>query len=144
MTIVTSHFQLHCLCYTLSPLSSSSPHCISEVMQGLSDSQLFGFHWNITSFPMVCDTVRFHKEHRNSNECSWTCSRLQNKLQLNAKVSSNRFHSGTKRTCRRHVLIDKNMDENGDRLTFSIISLINTLSVSSVMRFNKTAAVAFV
>jgi hypothetical protein len=42
------------------------------------------------------------------------------------------------------VLIDKNMDAIGDRLTFSIKSLINTSSVSSVMRFNKTAAVAFV
>jgi hypothetical protein len=53
---------------------------------------------------------------------------------------------GTKRTCRRHVLIDKNVDEIGDRLLkFSRKSLINTLvSVSSVMRFNKTAAVAFV
>jgi len=51
---------------------------------------------------------------------------------------------GTKRSCRRHVLIDKNMDEIGDRLTFSIKSLINTSSVSSVMRVNKTAAVAFV
>lgn len=53
---------------------------------------------------------------------------------------------GTKRTCRRHMLIDKNVDEIGDRLlTLSRKSFINThVSVSSVMRFNKIAAVAFV
>jgi len=38
MTTITSHFQLHRLCYTLSPLTSSSPHCLSEVLQGLCES----------------------------------------------------------------------------------------------------------
>jgi hypothetical protein len=51
---------------------------------------------------------------------SLTCSRLWNKLQLYGKVYSNSSILGTERTCRRHVVIDKKLDEIGDRLlTFS-------------------------
>jgi hypothetical protein len=51
---------------------------------------------------------------------------------------------GTKSTCSRHVLIDKKLDEMGDRLFFKkIIGQQSCVSVSSVMRFNKTAAIEF-